>query len=81
MYHADDDNEPGSSVTKKAKTEEKEEHKEEEKKEEKETSKIFKGWKISSALNFYCMYYNSTVFATSDTKYKTNLTCWTNSDV
>ena len=52
MYHADDNNEPGSPVAKKAKTEEeKEEHKEE----EKETSKILKGWKISSALNFYCM--------------------------
>ena len=55
MYHAgDDDNGLGPSVAKKAKTEEKEEHKEEEKKEEKETSKI---WKISLALNFYCMYY------------------------
>ena len=57
MYHAGDDNKLGPSVAKKAKTEEKEEHKEEEKKEEKETSKILKGWKIPSALNFYCMYY------------------------
>ena len=53
MYHVGDDNEPGSSVTKKAKTDEKEEHKEE-KKEEKDTSEIIEGWKISS-LNFYCM--------------------------
>ena len=73
MYHAGDDNEPGSPVAKKAKPEEKEEYKEE----EKETSEILKGWKISSALNFYCININSTPLATSDTKYKTNLTCWT----
>ena len=48
MYHTDDNNEPGSPVAKKAKTEEeKEEHKEED--------EVLKGWKISSALNFYCM--------------------------
>ena len=51
MYHAGDDNELGSPVAKKAKTEEKEEQKEK----EKETSEILKGWKISSVLNFYCM--------------------------
>lgn len=37
IYHTGDDDEPESSVTKKAKTEGEEEHKEEEKEEEKET--------------------------------------------